>query len=597
MREYAALEALEHYELGSEILRPTSTSITLNPSTVQQYCKNYGVNEPQAEAIASAIQKKNGFSLIQGPPGTGKTKTILALIVSLLDQRPNGKLLVSAPSNAAVDEITKRLKEGITTARGIKRPNVVRVGVADSVNASVKDRILDRLIETEMDAKVGSDATISKIGARLDSLHNDIRNIQIGLDDVDREITQAGSDMVQMSLLRTKRKTLGQKLTKAKTALRETYQDQKNYGQEMEVSRVRARQKVFANAEVVCATLSGSGHDMLTAMGATFETVIVDEAAQSIEMSSLIPLKFDTQRCILVGDPNQLPPTVMSTVAAKHDYQQSLFMRLEKSIGKEVNLLSKLFYQSRLQDGPGMERISSAVWHSLPQFPPYCFYDIRDGQEKMGRGKSIFNVAEADAAVALVDSLVSQLPTIKFASKIGIITPYKQQVGQLKARFQKRFGSAIVDAIDFNTVDGFQGQEKDIIIFSCVRAGSGRGIGFLADMRRMNVGLTRAKYSLFVLGHARSLSKSEYWGDLVRDAEKRSLIREVCEYPYFKNGSKDAKIPPNIYEKDLAPLKPTQAKYIKGPVKIQEPLSPRSGSKRPASPVQENSTSRMKTSL
>lgn len=104
-------------------------------------------------------------------------------------------------------------------------------------------------------------------------------------------------------------------------------------------------------------------------------------------------------------------------------------------------------------------------------------------------------------------------------------------MGQLKARFQKRFGSAIVDAIDFNTVDGFQGQEKDIIIFSCVRAGSGRGIGFLADMRRMNVGLTRAKYSLFVLGHARSLSKSEYWGDLVRDAEKRSLIREVVRQP------------------------------------------------------------------
>jgi superfamily I DNA and/or RNA helicase len=107
----------------------------------------------------------------------------------------------------------------------------------------------------------------------------------------------------------------------------------------MEVSRVRARQKVFANADVVCATLSGSGHDMLTSMGASFETVIVDEAAQSIEISSLIPLKFDTQRCILVGDPNQLPPTVMSTVAAKYDYQQSLFMRLEKTVGKEVNLL------------------------------------------------------------------------------------------------------------------------------------------------------------------------------------------------------------------------------------------------------------------
>lgn len=231
----------------------------------------------------------------------------------------------------------------------------------------------------------------------------------------------------------------------------------------------------------------------------------------------------------------------MSTLATKYDYQQSLFMRLEHTMAKEVNLLSiqyrmhpdisrfpsKLFYKSRLLDGPNMAKASSAVWHTLPEFPPYRFFNVLDGQEKIGRGKSIYNVAEADAAVALVDMLCTKLPTIKFASKIGIITPYKQQVGQLKSKFQKRFGNNIVDVIDFNTVDGFQGQEKEIIIFSCVRAGYGRGIGFLADMRRMNVGLTRAKCSLFVLGHARSLSNSEYWGDLVRDAENRSLITDV----------------------------------------------------------------------
>lgn len=312
---------------------------------------------------------------ISSPPGTGKTKTILSLIVSLLDQRANatpsdstqpygtGKLLVCAPSNAAVDEIAKRLKEGVMTSNGIRTPNVVRIGVADSVNASVKDRILERLIEAEMDASSGQAAGGgNKWGSRLDSLHQDIRTIQISLDDVDREITQSGSDMVQMAVLRDKRKALGAKLVKTKIMLKDTYQDQKNHGREMEVSRVRARQKVFANADVVCATLSGSGHDMLTAMGVSFETVIVDEAAQSIEISSLIPLKFDTQRCILVGgnvfdskdhmislshfvfyfysiDPNQLPPTVMSTLAAKYDYQQSLFMRLEKTIEKEVTLL------------------------------------------------------------------------------------------------------------------------------------------------------------------------------------------------------------------------------------------------------------------
>ncbi|KAI9247526.1 hypothetical protein BY458DRAFT_527126 [Sporodiniella umbellata] len=589
LREYAALEALEHYELGACLLSPKPSGVRRPPaSVVQQYQQTYHVNTPQAEAIASALEKRKGFSLIQGPPGTGKTKTILALILALLEQQPQSKLLVSAPSNAAVDEITKRLKEGVRTSGGLCQPNVVRIGVADAVHSSVKDRILDRLVESEMET--GNDTRLGKIGLRLDSLHNEIRNLQIGLDDVDREITQAGNDMGQMSKLRSKRKELGQQLVKAKSALREAYQEQKNYGQEMEVSRVRARQKVFAKASVVCATLSGSGHDMLTGMGATFDTVIVDEAAQSIELSSLIPLKFDTQRCILVGDPEQLPPTVMSTVASQYGYPQSLFMRLEKSMGKEVSLLSiqyrmhpeisafpsRLFYQSRLQDGENMASHASAVWHALPSFPPYCFYDIQDGQEKVGRGKSVFNVAEADAAVALVDSLVSQLPTVKFASKIGVITPYKQQVGQLKARFQKRFGTGIVDVIDFNTVDGFQGQEKEIILFSCVRAGSGRGIGFLADQRRMNVGLTRAKCSLFVLGHAQSLAKSDAWGDLVKDAQARALIRS-CTFPYFPPLS--THIPANLYLQETM-LPPPTVVPPKGPVKIEEP--PLLGSKRPA---------------
>ncbi|RCI05707.1 hypothetical protein CU098_012281, partial [Rhizopus stolonifer] len=346
MREYAALEGLEYYDLGQDIIKPKpSPQTTISSATIRQYCERYDVNEPQSIAIISAIQKKRGFSLIQGPPGTGKTKTILSLIVSLLDQRANttssnqpygaGKLLVCAPSNAAVDEIAKRLKEGVMTSNGMRAPNIVRIGVADSVNASVKDRILERLIEAEMDESGGNSATGGKWGAKLESLHQDIRNIQISLDDVDREITQSGSDMVKMSILRDKRKALGAKLVKTRIILKDTYQDQKNHGREMEISRLRARQKVFANADVVCATLSGSGHDMLTAMGVSFETVIVDEAAQSIEISSLIPLKFDTQRCILVGDPNQLPPTVMSTLAAKYDYQQSLFMRLEKTVEKE----------------------------------------------------------------------------------------------------------------------------------------------------------------------------------------------------------------------------------------------------------------------
>jgi len=116
---------------------------------------------------------------------------------------------------------------------------------------------------------------------------------------------------------------------------------------------------------------------------------------------------------------------------------------------------------------------------------------------------------------------------MQFFRRVGVISPYKQQVRTLREYFQRIFDKGILEAVDFNTVDGFQGQEKDIIIFSCVRASSSGSVGFLADIRRMNVALTRARQSLFILGHADTLRREEIWGDLVRDAESRKLFTSV----------------------------------------------------------------------
>jgi senataxin len=110
---------------------------------------------------------------------------------------------------------------------------------------------------------------------------------------------------------------------------------------------------------------------------------------------------------------------------------------------------------------------------------------------------------------------------------VGVISPYKQQVRTLKDFFQRAFDKTILEAVDFNTVDGFQGQEKDIIIFSCVRASASGSVGFLSDIRRMNVALTRARSSLYILGNADTLRRKKIWGDLVRDAEERGLFTKV----------------------------------------------------------------------
>ncbi|KAI7884330.1 hypothetical protein K492DRAFT_143014 [Lichtheimia hyalospora FSU 10163] len=568
-REYAGLQGLQHFDLAEEILHPKPiTKAPINHRLKDECIARYGVNEPQAEAIAGALERKKGFTLIQGPPGTGKTKTILGLLVSLFDQArqqsgklDGGKILVCAPSNAAVDEIAKRLKDGIMTSKGVVKPKVVRIGTSESVNASVKDILLDRLIEKEFAGSINGTTEKSQFASKRENLNEEIRKTQLEIEDADRAIAECTSS--DISELREKRRVLVAKRSKLRTMIKYLSQDQRDYTRELELSRIRARQKVFGSVDVVCATLSGSGHDMLTSMGLSFGTVIVDEAAQSVEVSSLIPLKYDCQRCILVGDPNQLPPTVISQMANKFRYDQSLFMRLQKSAPDNVYLLSiqyrmhpaissfpsKLFYNSLLRDAPDMDIVTCAPWHSRQYFPPYQFYNVEDGQERTGAGRSLYNPAEAEAAVALVDMLATQMPQLKLAYKIGVITPYKQQLSQLKSRFERRYGSRILDVIDFNTVDGFQGQEKDIIIFSCVRALSERGIGFLADIRRMNVGLTRARCSLFVLGHKRSLMGSQYWGDLVNDAMDRNLLINIRP-PYFQHRLVPGNKPGNLFEQE-----------------------------------------------
>ncbi|KAI9319888.1 AAA domain-containing protein [Dichotomocladium elegans] len=571
-REYTALQGLQYYDLVEEILHPQPTPLPiLNDSLIHECISKYGVNESQAKAIAGSLEKKKGFTLIQGPPGTGKTKTILGLIVSLLDQtsrrRTTGgteKILVCAPSNAAVDEIAKRLKDGVMTAVGLVKPKIVRIGTAEAVNASVKDVLLDKLIEKEFANSMDGEEKKTQFSTRRENLNEKSRQTQLDIEEVDRKISECGADVSKLNELRNQRRTLVAKRNGLRSQLKALSEDQRDYTRELELSRLRARQKIFASVDIVCATLSGSGHEMFTNLGLSFQTVIVDEAAQSIEISSLIPLKYDCQRCILVGDPNQLPPTVLSQMATKYRYDQSLFMRLENAAPDNVYLLniqyrmhpaisafpSNFFYKSLLHDAPDMAKNTAAPWHSHQYLSPYLFFNVEEGQERTGAGRSVYNAAEAEAAVALVDMLATKMPGLKIASRIGIITPYKQQLSQLKLRFEKRYGSRIFDVIDFNTVDGFQGQEKDIIIFSCVRAMSERGIGFLADIRRMNVGLTRARSSLFVLGHKLSLMKSQYWGDLVRDAQERDLLVDIRP-PYFQHRMIPKHIPPNLFEKEV----------------------------------------------
>ncbi|CAN6621584.1 helicase Sen1p [Trichomonascus vanleenenianus] len=555
-REYASLKGLPYYDMVNSIIKAEPAKPTLVGSDkLVEAQRTFGVNESQAGAILSSINSR-GFSLIQGPPGTGKTKTILGIIGAHLTNIPgtqvpgsdpkmgalpegSRQVLICAPSNAAVDELVLRLKAGVVGFGGKRfEPNVVRLGRSEAINSSVKELTLedqvDKAVAQMEKASLdnGPDGSLRQQQTETVAKRNELRE---RLADAS-SLTADEFDELDLELraLNRKIKDLGHKLDlqreQSKMAVRKR-----------EFERRRIQEEILRKAQVICSTLSGSAHNVLVSLQMTFETVVIDEAAQSIELSALIPLKYGCKRCIMVGDPNQLPPTVLSQTAANLRYEQSLFVRMFKQHQDSVHMLntqfrmhpeisqfpSREFYKGLLKDGPDMARLCARPWHSNPWFGEYRFYDIKGRHQKSTQTKSIFNKDEAVIALELFDSLTKQYPDLD-VSKIGIISPYKSQVRELKNVFQREHGELITKEIDFNTIDGFQGQEKEIIILSCVRAQEdAKGVGFLSDTRRMNVAITRAKCSLWILGNEDNLTKNPVWWRLIGNAKRRGMFSKV----------------------------------------------------------------------
>ncbi|KND87274.1 Helicase SEN1 [Tolypocladium ophioglossoides CBS 100239] len=559
-REYAALESLQYYDLMDEILKAEpSPIIRYGDERVCNAMQNWALNRGQALAVLGA-HENDGFTLIQGPPGTGKTKTIVAMVGSLLSDQlaqaatgvpvgvplratnaPNGtgqarskNLLVCAPSNAAVDELVLRLKAGVTTMNGKARKiNVLRLGRSDAINAAVKDVTLDELVR----ARLEGDNTKDKARADREKLHEDAAKIKeaLGLMRPRLEEARGQDDRDVYNGLSRQFEDLKRQQMQVGKMIDANKDSGNSIAREMEMRRRQVQQEILNSAHVLCATLSGSGHEMFRNLEVEFETVIIDEAAQCVELSALIPLKYGCCKCILVGDPKQLPPTVLSQSAARFGYDQSLFVRMQQNHPKWVHLLdmqyrmhpeiskfpNREFYEGQLQDGQDMVQLRQKPWHQSALLGAYRFFDVEGVQKKGHRGQSLVNIKELEVAMQIYDTFSKKYQDCDLAGKIGIITPYKAQLFELRSRFKSRYGEGITDFIEFNTTDAFQGRECEIIIFSCVRASSTGGIGFMTDIRRMNVGLTRAKSSLWILGDSRALVQGEFWRKLIHDARDR----------------------------------------------------------------------------
>ncbi|KAI1634483.1 SEN1 N terminal-domain-containing protein [Biscogniauxia mediterranea] len=554
-REYASLESLQYYDLAPEILEAKpSPMLKFSPEAVEKVMKNYQLNPGQAKAILNA-KENDAFTLVQGPPGTGKTKTIVAMVGALLTgtlpasgatiiKGPNSsnnktttskKLLVCAPSNAAVDELVLRLKEGVKFTNGsFHKVNVLRLGRTDAINSAVKDVTLDELVK----AKVEGTANQKGGPSPRELMHQEAAKIKADLAEVRPQLEAArdSGDRARYNQLQRKYDELKRSQLHVGAKIDADKDSGNTAARENEIRRRQFQQEILDSAQVLCATLSGSGHEMFRNLSVEFETVIVDEAAQCVELSCLIPLKYGCSKCILVGDPKQLPPTVLSQSAARYGYDQSLFVRMQQNHPDDVHLLdtqyrmhpeislfpSQEFYEKRLLDGDDMAKLRHQPWHQSALLGPYRFFDVKGSQERGHRGQSLVNMEELKVAMQIYERFSTDYPQLDIKGKIGIITPYKAQLFALREQFSRRYGEKIKDEIEFNTTDAFQGRECEIIIFSCVRASPTGGIGFMTDIRRMNVGLTRAKSSLWILGDSRALVQGEFWNKLIEDSKARN---------------------------------------------------------------------------
>ncbi|CAE6168499.1 unnamed protein product [Arabidopsis arenosa] len=471
------------------------------------------------------------------------------------------RMLVCAPSNAATDELLSRVLDRgfIDGEMRVYRPDVARVGVDTQTRAAQAvsvERRSEQLLAKSRDEILGH---MHNLRAREAQLSQDIAGLK-------RELTAAafanrsqGSVGVDPDVLMARDQTRDAMLQRLSAVVEARDKDlvemsrllivegKFRAGNSFNLEEARASLEAsFANeAEIVFTTVSSSGRKLFSRLTHGFDMVVIDEAAQASEVGVLPPLALGAARCVLVGDPQQLPATVISKAAGTLLYSRSLFERFQLA-GCPTLLLtvqyrmhpqirdfpSRYFYQGRLTDSESVSTAPDEIYYKDSVLKPYLFFDISHGREShRGGSVSYENIDEARFCVGVYLHLQRTLKSLGGGKvSVGVITPYKLQLKCLKIEFGNALGQDELKEIYINTVDAFQGQERDVIIMSCVRA-SNHGVGFVADIRRMNVALTRAKRALWVMGNASALMKCEDWAALITDAKARNCFMEMESIP------------------------------------------------------------------
>lgn len=454
------------------------------------------LNESQKLAV-NRIVSADHLAIIHGPPGTGKTTTIVQAVKSLL-KHDDQKILVVAPSNTAVDLLTEKF--------AIEGLNVIRVG-----NPA---RVSEKLLSATLDHKMADHPEMKTIKA-LKKQANEFKNMA---HKYKRSFGKAERDQ---------RKAL--------------FVEAHKIGKEVEKTESYIMDSLFNKAQIITATLVGANHH--TVRNLKYHTVVIDEAGQALEPACWIPI-LKAKKVILAGDHLQLSPTIKSTVAAKKGLSNTLLEKLVHLHPESVVLLNeqyrmnkdimgysaKVFYDDKL-----IAHQSVANQLLFDDDEPINFIDTAgcSYDEKLD-GTSTTNPEEAAFLIRHLVSLVTRLETIHTAENfptVAVISPYKQQIQILKtlvsgeeilAKYERK--------IAVNTIDSFQGQERDVVYISLTRSNSDENIGFLADTRRMNVAMTRAKKKLVIIGDSSTLSKAKFYADFIGYTENLNAYHSAWEY-------------------------------------------------------------------
>lgn len=430
------------------------------------------LNATQEEAVNKVLHAKD-VAIVHGPPGTGKTTTLVEAVYETLHRE--NQVLVCAQSNMVVDWISEKLVD-----RGV---SVLRIGNPSRVNDKMLSFTYERRFESHPDYP------------QLWSIRKAIRELYAR--------SRKGAE---------------------REAVRQKINSLKDRATELEI---RINESLFSEARVIACTLVGSANRLLT--GQKFGTLFIDEAAQALEAACWIPIR-KADRVILAGDHCQLPPTVKAPEALRAGLGHTLMQTIVKNKPDTVSLLklqyrmndeimrfsSEWFYGGMLQSAPEVK------YRSILDFDTPIEWINTEGldcnEEFIGENYGRINKSEAELSIEQLKGYITKIGRERFLDEridVGMISPYKAQVQYLRRLVRNdAFFKPYRQAITINTVDGFQGQERDVILISLVRANEEGQIGFLNDLRRMNVAITRARMKLIILGDASTLTRHAFYKKL-----------------------------------------------------------------------------------